>query len=48
LIASATFQPMQVYSLIALMYFLLVLIISFAVRQATKRLPRFGSFGAMT
>jgi polar amino acid transport system permease protein len=48
LIASATFQPMQVYTTVAVMYFLLVLIIAFAVRQATKRLPRFGSFGAMT
>jgi len=48
LIASATFQPMQVYTVIALVYFLLVLIISFAVRQASKRLPRFGSFGAMS
>jgi polar amino acid transport system permease protein len=48
LIASATFQPMQIYTMIAMVYFLLVLIISFAVRQATKKLPRFGSFGAMS
>jgi polar amino acid transport system permease protein len=47
LIASATFQPMQVYTTIALIYFLLVLIIAFAVRRATRMLPRFGSFGAM-
>jgi polar amino acid transport system permease protein len=47
MIATSTFQPMQVYTMIALIYFLLVLIIAFAVRQATKRLPRFGSFGAM-
>jgi polar amino acid transport system permease protein len=47
MIATATFQPMQVYTMIALIYFLLVLIIAFAVRQATKRLPRFGSLGAM-
>lgn len=48
LIASSTFQPMQVYTTVALIYFLLVLIISFAVRQATNRLPHFGSFGAMS
>jgi polar amino acid transport system permease protein len=48
LIASATFQPMQVYTTIAAIYFLLVLIIAFAVRQATRRLPRFGSLGAMS
>jgi len=48
LIATSTFQPMQIYTMIALVYFLLVLIISFGVRQATKRLPRFGSFGAMS
>jgi polar amino acid transport system permease protein len=47
LIASATFLPMQVYTFAALAYFFLVLVISFAVRQATRRLPRFGSLGAM-
>jgi His/Glu/Gln/Arg/opine family amino acid ABC transporter permease subunit len=47
LIASETFLPMQVYTLVAIVYFLLVLIVSVAVRQATKHLPRFGSFGAM-
>ncbi len=47
MIATATFQPMQVYTMIAVIYFLLVLLIAFAVRQASKRLPRFGSFGAM-
>ncbi len=48
LIATTTFQPMQIYTMIALVYFLLVLIISCGVRQATKRLPQFGSFGAMS
>jgi polar amino acid transport system permease protein len=46
LIASETFLPMQVYTFAAFAYFFLVLVISFAVRQATRRLPRFGSLGA--
>jgi polar amino acid transport system permease protein len=44
LIASATFLPMPVYSFVAVTYFVLVLLISAAVRQATRRLPNFGYF----
>jgi polar amino acid transport system permease protein len=45
LIASATFLPMQIYSFVAFVYFILVLIIAMGVRWATRHLPRAGSFG---
>jgi polar amino acid transport system permease protein len=44
LIVSATFLPMQIYTLIAIMYFLMVLAVSVGVRQLTKLLPNFGYF----
>jgi polar amino acid transport system permease protein len=44
LIASATFLPMPVYSFVAVTYFVMVLLISAAVRQATRKLPNFGYF----
>jgi His/Glu/Gln/Arg/opine family amino acid ABC transporter permease subunit len=44
LIATATFLPMPIYTFIALIYFLMVLVISAGVRQVTKLLPNFGYF----
>lgn len=44
LIVSATFLPMQIYTLIAIMYFLMVFAVSLGVRQLTKLLPNFGYF----
>jgi polar amino acid transport system permease protein len=44
LIASATFLPMPIYTLVALVYFVMVLAVSSAVRVATRRLPNFGYF----
>lgn len=44
LIVSATFLPMQIYTLVAIMYFLMVLAVSLGVRQLTKLLPNFGYF----
>ncbi|HEX5080030.1 MAG TPA: amino acid ABC transporter permease [Geminicoccaceae bacterium] len=46
LIVSATFLPMQIYTLIAIMYFLMVLAVSLGVRQLTRLLPNFGYFHA--
>ena len=42
IIASATFLPMQVYSLVAIIYFIMVLIVSSTVRQLSRRPPNFG------
>ena len=44
LIVSATFLPMQIYTLIAVMYFLMVFAVSLGVRQLTRLLPNFGYF----
>lgn len=44
LIVSATFLPMPVYTFVALIYFLMVLAVSSAVRAITHRLPNFGYF----
>jgi polar amino acid transport system permease protein len=44
LIASATFLPMPIYTLVALVYFVMVLAVSSVVRVATRRLPNFGYF----
>ena len=44
LIVSTTFLPMEVYTIIALMYFLIVMIISLIVRWAVKKLPAVGYF----
>lgn len=44
LIVSATFLPMPVYTFVALIYFLMVLAVSTAVRAITRRLPNFGYF----
>ena len=44
LIASATFLPMPIYSFVAILYFLMVLAVSTAVRQLAKRLPTFGYY----
>lgn len=44
LIVSATFLPMQIYTLIAIMYFVMVFAVSLGVRQLTKLLPNFGYF----
>ncbi|HUC65837.1 MAG TPA: amino acid ABC transporter permease [Stellaceae bacterium] len=44
LIASATFLPMPIYTLVAFLYFVMVLAVSSVVRVATRRLPNFGYF----
>jgi polar amino acid transport system permease protein len=44
LIVSATFLPMPIYTLVAAMYFLMVLAVSAAVRRLSRRLPTFGYF----
>jgi polar amino acid transport system permease protein len=44
LIVSQTFLPMPVYTIVALIYFLLVMGISWLMRLATRRLPNFGYF----
>jgi polar amino acid transport system permease protein len=44
LIASATFLPMPIYTLVALVYFVMVFAVSSVVRVATRRLPNFGYF----
>ena len=44
LIVSQTFLPMPVYTIVALVYFLLVMSISWLMRLATRRLPNFGYF----
>jgi His/Glu/Gln/Arg/opine family amino acid ABC transporter permease subunit len=46
LIVSATFLPMPVYTFVAIIYFLMVLSVSSAVRVITSRLPNFGYFHA--
>lgn len=45
LIASATFLPMPIYSFVAFVYFILVVMIAMAVRWATSHLPHAGYFG---
>lgn len=44
LIVSMTFLPMPVYSFVAFLYFLMVMLIALGVRFATRRLPQFGYF----
>jgi polar amino acid transport system permease protein len=44
LIVSMTFLPMPVYSLVAVVYFVMVVVIAFGVRAATRHLPNFGYF----
>lgn len=44
LIVSATFLPMQVYTAVALIYFLLVFSVSALVRHLSRRLPMGGYF----
>ena len=44
LIVSQTFLPMPVYTIVALIYFLMVLAVSWAVRLATRQLPNFGYY----
>jgi polar amino acid transport system permease protein len=44
LIASATFLPMPIYTLVALVYFVMVFAVSSVVRVTTRRLPNFGYF----
>jgi His/Glu/Gln/Arg/opine family amino acid ABC transporter permease subunit len=44
LIVSETFLPMPVYTIVALIYFLMVMGISYLMRLATRRLPNFGYF----
>jgi polar amino acid transport system permease protein len=44
LIVSQTFLPMPVYTIVAMIYFLLVMAISYLMRLATRRLPNFGYF----
>lgn len=46
LIVSATFLPMPVYTFVAIIYFLMVLVVSVIVRAITRRLPNFGYFHA--
>jgi polar amino acid transport system permease protein len=44
LLVSITFLPMPVYTLVAIVYFVMVIIIAIGVRIATRRLPQFGYF----
>lgn len=44
LIVSQTFLPMPVYTIVALIYFLMVMGMSWLMRLATRRLPNFGYF----
>jgi polar amino acid transport system permease protein len=44
LIVSETFLPMPVYTIVALIYFLMVMAISYLMKLATRRLPNFGYF----
>jgi His/Glu/Gln/Arg/opine family amino acid ABC transporter permease subunit len=44
LIVSQTFLAMPVYTIVALIYFLMVMGISWLMRLATRRLPNFGYF----
>jgi polar amino acid transport system permease protein len=44
LIVSQTFLPMPVYTLVALIYFVMVMGMSSLMRLATRRLPNFGYF----
>jgi polar amino acid transport system permease protein len=44
LIVSATFLPMQVYTAVALIYFVLVFMVSSAVRYLSRKLPMGGYF----
>jgi polar amino acid transport system permease protein len=46
LIVSATFLPMPVYTAVAIIYFLLVLVVSSAVRFLSRKLPAGGYFQA--
>ena len=46
LIVSATFLPMQIYTTVAIMYFIMVFLVSAAVRRVGRRLPTFGYFQA--
>jgi polar amino acid transport system permease protein len=46
LIVSQTFLPMPVYTIVALVYFLMVMAISSLMKLATRRLPNFGYFHA--
>ena len=46
LIVSQTFLPMPVYTIVALIYFLMVMGISWLMRLATRGLPNFGYFHA--
>lgn len=44
LIVSATFLPMPIYTAVALMYFLMVLAVSWLVNAAAHRLPSYSQF----
>jgi polar amino acid transport system permease protein len=44
LIVSATYLPMPVYTIVALVYFLMVMAISSLLRLSTRGLPNFGYF----
>jgi His/Glu/Gln/Arg/opine family amino acid ABC transporter permease subunit len=46
LLVSQTFLPMPVYTIVALIYFLMVMAISSLMKLATRRLPNFGYFRA--
>ena len=48
LIVSATFLPMQVYTFVALTYFVLVFAVSSAVRYLSRKLPMTGYFQAQS
>jgi polar amino acid transport system permease protein len=43
-IVSATFLPMEIYTLVAAMYFVLVFAFSHVVRRLSRKLPTFGYF----
>jgi polar amino acid transport system permease protein len=44
MIVTQTFLPMPVYTIVALIYFLMVMAITWLMRLATRRLPNFGYF----
>jgi polar amino acid transport system permease protein len=44
LLVSITFLPMPVYTLVAIVYYVMVMLIAMGVRLATRRLPQFGYF----
>ena len=44
MIVTQTFLPMPVYTIVALIYFLMVMAITWLMRLATRRLPNFHGY----